>query len=186
MGDRRRRAPTADERLARLQRDRARLRRERMLRELAGARWRRMVRVVPALFDRAGALLVRRLLADRMAVIDALSPSAVFAVDTAVRLDLGHGYLAGGDVFAYVSSPEAIEALARAGLVAAEDHPDTTLVRPWPGPPRLLAVLVPELPPWIELPSGRRVVTRERQARELIGTVGARADLFALLESGTP
>ena len=141
-----------------------------------------MVRVVPALFDRAGTLIVRRILVDRGAVIDALSPSSVFAVDTAVRLDLGHGYLASGDVFAYVSSPEAIDALAVAGLIADEAHPDATLVRPWPGPLRLLAALVPELPPSIELPSGHRVVTRERQARELVGTVGARADLFAILD----
>jgi len=185
MADRRDRPLTADERLAQLAGDRARLRRERMIREVAGPRWRRMVRITPALFDRAGTLAVRRLLADRTAVIEALSPSAVFAVDTAMRLERGHGYLTGGDVFAYVNGPPAIDALVRAGLVSAEEYPDAVLVRPWPGPPRLLAALVDEPPPWVRLPSGHRVVTKERQARELIGTVGARSDLFALLEAGT-
>jgi len=46
----------------------------------------------------------------------------------------------------------------------------------------LLACLVDELPPSRVVQGGYRVVTRERLGRELIGTVGPRADLFGLYE----
>jgi hypothetical protein len=68
------------------------------------------------------------------------------------------------------------------GLISAEPYPDLTLVRPWAGPARLLASIVEELPPWRTTKGGHRVVTAERLGRELIGAVGARADLFALYE----
>jgi len=177
-----RRAPTAEERLAQLERDRARLNRERLLREVAGPRWRRMVRVIPLLFERQGVLEARRLLADRDTVTAALRDDAVFALDTALRLARGHGFLAGGDVHAYVRERAAIERLAALGLVANQPHADAVLVRPWPGPPRLLACLVDVLPPSRTLPSGHRVVEADRLVRELIGAVGPRADLYALAE----
>jgi len=178
----RRRALTADERLAMLGRDRARLRRERMAREVAGPIWRRMVRVIPALFRLEGRLEVRVMRAPHDAIVDALREDAVFAVDTAMRLAHGAGFLAGGDVQAYLPRAEPLARLADAGLVDEAPCPDTTLVRPWPGPPRLLACIVEELPPWRVARGGQRVVTGERLRRELIGAVGARADLFALLE----
>ena len=83
---------------------------------------------------------------------------------------------------AYLESPAPIEALSVAGLVECDEFFDRILVRPFAGPPRLFASIVEVMPPWRLLPSGHRVVTRERLARELIGAVGARADLFALLE----
>jgi len=55
-------------------------------------------------------------------------------------------------------------------------------MRPWPGPTRLLACLVDELPLSREVQGGYRVVTRERLGQELVGTVGPRADLFVLYE----
>lgn len=177
-----RRGLTAEERMRELQRDRAVLRRERMLREVAGPRWRRMVRIVPLLFRREGQVVARVLQADIETVIDALRPDAVFALDTAMRLAHGFGFLAVREVQAYLTSPAPLDRLAESGLIARQSFADTTLIRPWPGPPRLLACLVEELPPWRELPGGYRVVTRERLGRELIGTVGPRADLFALYE----
>ena len=72
--------------------------------------------------------------------------------------------------------------LAEMGLISAEPYQGLTLVRPWAGPARLLASVVEELPPWRTTKAGHRVVPAERLGRELIGAVGARADLFALYE----
>jgi len=177
-----RRGLTAEERMRELRRDQAVLRRERMLREVAGPRWRRMVRIVPVLFRREGQVSARVLQADIETVIDALRPDAVFALDTAMRLAHGYGFLSVREIQAYLISPEPLDRLAEKGLIALQPFADTTLVRPWPGPPRLLACRVEDLPPWRELPGGYRVVTRERLGRELIGAVGPRADLFALYE----
>ena len=178
-----RRGLTAEERLEALQRDRAILRRERLLREAAGPCWHRMVRIVPVLFRREGTLAVRALVAEPAAVAEALREDAVFALDTAMRLAHGHGFLAVREVQAYLTAPEPLDRLARAGLISAEPLSDTTLVRPWPGPPRLLACIVEELPPSRRVAGGFQVVTAERLVRELIGAVGPRADLFALLET---
>lgn len=177
-----RRGLTAEQRMRELQRDRARLQRERMLREVAGPRWRRMVRVVPVLFRREGQLVARVLQADIETIVEALRSDAVFALDTAMRLAHGFGFLAVREIQVYLTSPEPLDRLAQEGLIAPEPSADTTLIRPWPGPTRLLACLVEELPSWRELPGGYRVVTRERLGRELIGAVGPRADLFALYE----
>lgn len=174
---------TAEQRLESLHRDRAVLRRERMLREVAGPRWHRMVRIVPVLFRREGTLAVRKLLAEPSVVAEALREDAVFALDTAMRLAHGHGFLVTRDVQAYLTTPEPLDRLARAGLISSEPLADTTLVRPWPGPSRLLACLVEELPPSRRVEGGFQVVTAARLARELIGAVGPRADLFALLEA---
>jgi len=94
----------------------------------------------------------------------------------------GAGFLAGGDVQVYLTSAAPLARLADAGLIDAAPCPDTVLVRPWPGPPRLLASIVDELPASRIGPGGHRVVSADRLQRELIGAVGARADLFALLE----
>lgn len=177
-----RRGVSADQRLAQLQRDRARLRRSRLAREVAGGAARRMLRVVPALFDLDGQLTARRLLAPREAVIDALRAAAIFAGDTAMRLRHGAGFLTGGDVHAYLRSTDPLGALVRATMIDPEPWPDTVLARPWPGPPRLLVCITEAPPAFVVLPSGHSVVTPERLRRELIGAVGARADLFALLE----
>ena len=177
-----RRFLTADERLKELRRDQKTLRRERMIREVAGPVWHRMVRVVPLSFQGQGRLVARVLLASREAVIEALRSDAVFAVDTAMRLAHGAGFLASHDVQAYLAGAEPLDRLAAAGLISAEDYFDSTLVRPWPGPPRLLACLVDEPPPSRVVEGGYRVVTRERLGRELVGAVGPRPDLFVLYE----
>jgi hypothetical protein len=177
----RRRSLTADERMADLRRARARLRTQRLERELAGPLWDRMVRIRPVAFRLEGALEARVLGAAREAVIEALRGDAVFALDTAMRLAHGAGFFAGGDVQAYLPSAAPLDRLAAAGLVGREPCPDTVLLRPWPGPARLLACIVDELPPSRGVQGGYRVVTAERLAGELIGAVGRRADLFALL-----
>lgn len=177
-----RRFLTADERLQRLQRDRKALRRERLIREVAGPVWHRMVRVIPLSFEGQGQLVARELLASREEVIESLRPDAVFAVDTAMRLAHGAGFLASQEVQTYLVGEAPLDRLAAAGLIAAEPYFDSILVRPWPGAPRLLACLVDELPSSRMVQGGYRVVTRERLGRELIGTVGPRADLFALYE----
>lgn len=178
-----RRGLTAEERMRELERDRAVLRRERMLREVAGPRWHRMVRIVPLVFRREGRLTAHVLQASVETVIDALRPDAVFALDTAMRLAHGFGFLSVREVQAYITGTEPLDRLADNGLISPRPFADATLIRPWPGPPRLLACLVEELPPWREIAGGYRVVTRERLGRELIGAVGPRADLFALFEA---
>lgn len=82
MADRKR-GLTADERFAALRRDRARLRRERMVRELGGATWRAMVGIVPVLFRLQGATAVRTLRAEPAQVIEALRDDAVFEIGRA-------------------------------------------------------------------------------------------------------
>jgi hypothetical protein len=177
-----RKSLSAEERLRMLERDRVILRRERLVRQAAGPRWHRMVRIIPVLFRGEGRVVARVLRAEPSAVIAALQPDAVFALDSAMRLAHGFGFLACQEVQAYLTGREPLERLAREGLIAAEPYPDTTLVRPWPGPRRLLACLVDELPPARTVSGGFRIVTSERLKRELVGAVGARTDLFALLE----
>ncbi|MCB9660448.1 MAG: hypothetical protein R3B40_09720 [Polyangiales bacterium] len=177
-----RRGLTADERLAMLERDRARLKRERLQRELAGPSWRRMVRTLPITLRAEGTLLARELRSDLEAVTEALRDQGVFALDTAMRLAHGHGFLSAGDVHVYLTSTESLGRLADAGLVSASTHEDTVLVRPWAGPPRLLACVVSELPESRLVAGDYRVVTAERLRQELVGAVGARVDLFTLLE----
>src|SRR3954452_16839046 len=101
-----RRFLSADERMKELQRDRKALRRERMIREVAGTVWHRMVRVIPLSFEGQGRLVVRELLASREAVIEAWRSDAVFAVDTAMRLAHGAGFLASYEVHAYLTGAE--------------------------------------------------------------------------------
>lgn len=173
---------TAEERMEELQRARVIRQKERMLREVAGPIWRRMVSIVPLHFRRQGELVARLLKSDVDAVIEALSPDAVFALDTAMRLAHGFGFLAGREIQAYITGPEPLDRLAERGMISAEPYQDLMLVRPWAGPPRLLAAVVAELPAWRTTKDGHRVVTAERLGRELIGAVGARADLFALYE----
>jgi hypothetical protein len=173
---------TADERLKEVQRDRKVLRRERLIREVAGPVWHRMVKVVPLSFQGQGRLVAREILGSRETVIEALKSDAVFAVDTAMRLAHGVGFLSSLDIQAYLSGDESLDRLAAAGLISTESYFDTTLVRPWPGPPRLLACRVDELPSSRMVKGGYRVVTGERLGRELVGTVGPRADLFVLYE----
>ncbi|MCK6527165.1 hypothetical protein L6R50_06230 [Myxococcota bacterium] len=175
---------TAEARLAQVRRGEAARRRRRLLREQAGPLWERMARVVPAVFTLQGKLDVRRLVAPAEAVVEALRGRAILALDTAARISLGRGLLAGGDVHAYVESRTVIDSLAEAGLVDASPWPDPVLVRPWAGPPRLLAVVPAVPPPYRALASGHLVVTRERLERELLGAVGPRPDLFALVEGG--
>jgi hypothetical protein len=177
-----RRGLTAEERMRELEQDRKILRRERMLREVAGPVWHRMVRVAPLVFGHQGTLEVRTLLASREAVIEALKDEAVFALDTAMRLVHGYGFVASLEVQAYVTDKKVLDRLAGAGLISVEPYFDRILLRPWPGPARLLACLVEDLPPSRSVAEGYRVVTAERLGSELIGAVGPRTDLFALFE----
>jgi len=178
-----RRALTAQERMDALSSDRRRLARERLIREVAGERWERMVKITPALFDREGTPSIHKMLRPAGEVIEALKADGVFALDTAMRLALGHGFLKSGDVQVYLTSADAVDRLAALGLIDRAEFGDRVLVRAWPGPARLVAAIVEVPPPSRLLPSGFRVVTPERLREELIGAVGARADLFALAEA---
>ena len=91
----------------------------------------------------------------------------MFALNTAMRLAHGFGFLSSEDVQTYLTSAAVLDRLAAAGLVDDSVYADTTIVRPWPGPPRLLACVVKELPPSREV-SGHRLVQGERLKRELI------------------
>jgi len=134
------------------------------------------------LFRHEGTLLARQLRAEREEVIEALKADGVFALDTAMRIARGYGFLASREVHVYLTSAEPVDLLAEAGLIGATPCLDTVLLRPWRGPTRLFASIVKELPPWQTVKDGYRVVTWDRLAQELIGAVGVRADLFALLE----
>ncbi|MFP5286947.1 MAG: hypothetical protein ACLGI9_14495 [Thermoanaerobaculia bacterium] len=134
------------------------------------------------LFRREGRIVAHVLRAEPAVVIEALKQDGIFALDTAMRLAHGFGFLTAREVQAYLSSPEPLNRLVKSGLIDEHPHADTTLIRPWPGPMRLLACIVDELPPSRLVEGGYQVVTSERLGRELIGAVGPRADLFALYE----
>jgi hypothetical protein len=135
-----RRGLTAEERM--LRRDRARLQRERMLREVAGPRWRRMVRIVPVLFRREGQLVARVLQADIETVVEALRSDAVFALDTPMRLAHGFGFLAVREIQVYLSHQPG------AAPPSGEGRPDcaATLRRYDSDPPLARSVPAPGLP----------------------------------------
>jgi hypothetical protein len=123
------RALTAEQRLADLRRGRARVRRERMAREVAGPVWKRMRGIVPLLFRFEGRIVARVLISPREDVIRALREDAVFAGDTAMRLAHGAGFLTGGDVHAYVMSADPLDRLADAGAIEAEPCPPARIPR---------------------------------------------------------
>jgi pimeloyl-ACP methyl ester carboxylesterase len=141
-----------------------------------------MTRLVPVLFVRQGTLVCRVLTAPTEKILEALRLDVVFTLDTAMRIAHGVGCFSGGDLHAYTTSADLPERLAAAGLISSTPCPDTTLVRPWPGPPRLLLAVVEELPPSRAIRGAFRAVEADRLRRELLGAVGPRADLFALLE----
>lgn len=140
------------------------------------------MRITPALFDREGRLEVREILGTRDSVLASLKDSGVFALDTAMRIATGHGFLSSGDVHVYLTSDVPLKRLAESKLIESTPSGDRVLVRAWPGLRRLFAAVVEQLPPSRTLPNGFRVVSRARLREELIGSVGARADLFALAE----
>lgn len=179
---------TAQERLRRLTRDKRRVRRERLVRQAAGPLWERLRSVVPRVYLLAGPLEVHRLTADRELVLSALHGKAVLTLDTAMRSHTGFGLLAGSDVHLYLPDRRPLTALQEAGLVSPSPEPDRVLVRPWAGPPRLFAVITPDLPPHEPRPDGTLVVTREHLVREILGAVGLRFDLLAplLMEASPP
>jgi len=179
-------ALTAQERLRRLERDRRRARRERLVREAAGPVWRAVRGVVPTVYVLAGPLHVHRLIAPRAEVAEALGGAAVLALDAAMRAHTSAGLLSGGDLHVYLEDPNPLLALIEAGLVAPERDPDAVLVRPWPGPPRLFAVITPTLPPHERRAERARVVTRDHLVREVLGAVGLRFDLLAPLVAPLP
>ena len=173
---------SADERLRALTRDKARVRRERLQRELAGPRWQRMMQIIPAFFEREGIVTARIIKADRATVLAGLRQDGVFGLDTALRLVHHHGVLSASDIHVYLRDAEPLVRLGAAGLIGEAPYPDTVISRPWAGPPRVLACLVETPPPSRDLEDGFRVVSEERMRRELLGEIGARPDLFALIE----
>ncbi len=172
---------TAEERLRRLRRDQRMARRARLARQVAGPLWQRVRDVVPTVYALAGPLHVRRMQAPAEELIAALRGEAVLALDTAMRQHVGGGCVPGGDAHVYLTDPGALGRLELAGLVSPEPCADRVLVRAWPGPPRLFAVVVPTLPPHVELPDGTLVVTRSHLVREIIGALGPRLDVLAPL-----
>lgn len=174
---------TAEQRLADVRRGRARVRRERMERELSGNGWRVARELVPELFVRAGELDVRVTRAAEEEIVASLGPYGVFAFDTAARLRKGFGLLHARDVHVYLADRSALDALIARGGVDAEPTTDRALLRPWPGVPRLFACVVRELPPSEALPSGVRVVLPSRLRAEVVGAFGLRFDLLARLDA---
>ncbi|MCS6898488.1 MAG: hypothetical protein RMJ98_10745, partial [Myxococcales bacterium] len=147
MAERRIHAPTAEQRLVERRRGLARARRERLLREVEGSVGRRLLDLLPIFFQHQGTLTAHALRSDRATVIEALRDEAVFALDTALRLVHGHGVLKGEDIHAYVGNTQVLARLGASGIIEEEPLADRVLVRAWPGPPRLLACVVGDMPP---------------------------------------
>lgn len=174
-------AASVEERLRQLERARRAYLTRRLERGLHEAIWRRYRRVVPHVFLRAGATVVAPLRVARADVLRALRGRAVWTLDTAARL-LGGGLLRRDDLQGYV--PQAALADAESdGLVHAPVDSGLSIDPPFPRDPVLLAYPTDEPPPFVELPSGDLVVTREHLVRDLLGTLGFRPDLLARLEA---
>lgn len=168
------------ERLRRSRREAEAFRRRSLARRTQ-ARFRADLSVVPHLFLAKEALRTAPLRRPTREVLGGLRGKAVWTLDTAARLACRRGFLAARDLTGYLPS-ESLRTAVESGLIG-EARPGPVSVDPIARrPPSLIAHLVEELPPFVVLASGDRVVTWDFLRRDILGTLGWRPDLLARLE----
>ena len=114
----------------------------------------------------------------------ALRGRVVWTLDTAARLVTGRGFLTAHDLTGYLEEAD-LEWAVETGLV--EDFQSSGLsVDPLYRRPSMLIAHVGAEPPFVELPSGDRVVPWDFLAQDLLGTLGWRPDLLTRLEATYP
>jgi hypothetical protein len=174
---------TTAERWKRYQRDLESYRRRSFFRR-SHSRFHRDLDIVPHIFLLASRARMAPLRAAEDAVRQALLGRAVWTLDTAARLVSGYGFLTSRDLTGYLNAGDL--AWAQHADLIGEPRSSGLSVDPlYERPPMLIANLEEEIP-FIELPSGDRVVPWDFLARDLMGTLGWRPDLLTRLEATYP
>jgi hypothetical protein len=174
---------TTAERWRRHQRDLEAYRRRSLWRR-SHARFRRDLSIIPHLFLLRGKTRMAPLLQSEEAVRIALRGRAVWTLDTAARLVSGRGFLTSPDLTGYVEEAD-FERAAKSSLIGEFQTSGLSVDPLYHRPPMLIAHAGAE-PPFVELPSGDRVVPWDFLAQDLLGTLGWRPDLLTRLEATYP
>lgn len=175
--------PTTAERWERCQRDWEAYR-QRSLWRRSHARFRRDLSIIPHLFLLRGKTRMAPLLQSEEAVRLALRGRAVWTLDTAARLVSGRGFLTSSDLTGYLEEAD-LEQVVEEGLVGEFQSSGLSVDPIYRRPPMLIAHSGAE-PPFVELPSGDRVVPWNFLAQDILGTLGWRPDLLTRLEATYP
>lgn len=174
---------TTAERWRRYQRDLEAYRRRSLVRR-SHSRFRRDLAILPHLFLLRGKTRMAPLLQSEEAVRLALRGRAVWTLDTAARLVTERGFLASPDLTGYLEEADLEWAVER-GLAGEFQSSGLSVDPLYRRPPMLIAHTGAE-PPFVELPSGDRVVPWDFLAQDLLGTLGWRPDLLTRLEATYP
>jgi len=174
---------TTAERWRRYQRDLEAYRRRSLFRR-SHSRFRRDLDIVPHIFLLASKARMAPLRGPEEAVRNALRGRAVWTLDTAARLVSGHGFLASRDLTGYLAASDLAWAEDK-GLVNMPRSSGLSVDPLYQRPPMLIANLEEQIP-YVELPSGDRVVPWTFLVRDLMGTLGWRPDLLTRLEATFP
>lgn len=175
---------TTEERWRRHQRD-LKAYRQRSLYRRSHARFRRDLEIVPHVFLLPGKAHRAALQQPEDALREALRSRAVWTLDTAARLVTGFGFLASPDLTGYLKE-EDLQTILAGGLIGPLQDTDLSVDPLYRRPPMLIAHTVKEIPDFIELPSGDRVVPWDALLQDVMGTLGWRPDLLTRLESTYP
>lgn len=171
------------ERWRRHQRDLEAYRRRSLVRR-SHSRFRRDLTIIPHLFLLPGKTRMAPLREPAETVRLALRGQAVWTLDTASRLVSGRGFLTSPDLTGYVEETD-LERVVKAGLVGEFQTSGLSVDPLYRRPPMLIAHVGAE-PPFIELPSGDRVVPLSFLIQDVLGTLGWRPDLLTRLEATYP
>jgi hypothetical protein len=177
-------ALTAEERMRRLKRDQEAYRRRSLMRR-SHPRFRRDLTVVPHVFLLPGRTFMATLQQPAEPVLHALQDRAVWTLDTAARLASGRGFLTSPDLTGYLSDDSLRWAIDQQ-LISAPQSSGLSVEPLFRRPPMLIVHLLNEMPPFLELGSGDRVVPWSRLVQDILGTLGWRPDLLTRLEDDYP
>ena len=174
---------TTAERWRRHQRDLEAYKRRSLWRR-SHSRFRRDLSIIPHLFLLPGKTRMAPLREPEEAVRLALHGRAVWTLDTAARLVTGRGFLTSPDLTGYLEEAD-MERAVEEGLVGEFQSSGLSVDPLYRRPPMLIAQTGAE-PPFVELPSGDRVVPWDFLAQDVMGTLGWRPDLLTRLEATYP
>jgi hypothetical protein len=175
---------TTAERWRRHQRDLEAYRRRSLVRR-SHSRFRSDLMIVPHVFLLPGKASMAPLLRSEEEVRAALRGRAVWTLDTAARLVAGRGFLTSPDLTGYLAATD-LEGAIDQGLTGPSERAGLSVEPLYRRPPMLIAHVTEELPPYVELPSGDRVVPWDFLLRDVMGTLGWRPDLLTRLEATYP
>ena len=177
-------ALTTAERWRRYQRDMEAYRRRHLVRR-SHPRFRNDLMIVPHVFLLPGKSSMALLQKPEDVVRDALQERAVWTLDTAARRVSGRGFLTSPDLTGYLTAAD-LEWTVAQGLVSPPEQTGLSVEPLYRRPPMLIVHVTEEMPPYLVLPSGERVVSWDFLLRDVMGTLGWRPDLLTRLEATYP